>query len=211
MRKATQKEIDKFVQYRANHVALVQRIGKVLFNMDFSDHDRDKIECDADDLNLYSLRNAMLDGGYRPSSEDKVILNNLAGRHVKSQKHHPEYWDEAITVDSFNYEDPVTTDASRMPVRSIIELACDWSAVAIKLNKSIFQWYNTTCTGDSPRFRFAPAQRCILLLCLKRVQDNIKEEKLYYPGIDYKAKQVEPVLDSGVIDCLKRWSEELKL
>ena len=103
MRKATQEEIDKFVNYRANHIALVRRLGRVLFDLDLSEHDKDKIECDADDLNLYALRNAMQDGDYRPLKNDKVILNNLAGRHVKSQKHHPEYWDDAITVDSFNY------------------------------------------------------------------------------------------------------------
>ena len=132
MRKATQEEIDSFVDYRANHIALVRRIGRVLFGLDLSEHDKDKIECDADDLNLYALRNAMQDGGYRPLKNDKVILNNLAGRHVKSQKHHPEYWDDAITVDSFNYEDPAVVDASKMPDRYLKELVCDWSAVAVR-------------------------------------------------------------------------------
>ena len=121
MRKATQEEIDRFVDYRANHVALVRRIGRVLFDLDLSEHDKDKIECDVEDLNLYALRNAMQDGGYRPLKNDKVVLNNLAGRHVKSQRHHPEYWDDAITVDSFNYDDPPTVDASRMPVEYLVE------------------------------------------------------------------------------------------
>ena len=73
MRKATQEEIDKFINYRANHVALVRRIGRVLFGLDLSEHDKDKIECSADDLNLYALRNSMQDGGYRPLKDDKVI------------------------------------------------------------------------------------------------------------------------------------------
>ena len=47
MRKATQEEIDKFVEYRANHVALVRRLGRVLFDLDLSEHDKDKIECNA--------------------------------------------------------------------------------------------------------------------------------------------------------------------
>lgn len=46
MRNATKKEIDTFVQYRANHVALVRRIGKIVFNIDLSNHDEDKIEVD---------------------------------------------------------------------------------------------------------------------------------------------------------------------
>ena len=51
MRKATQEEIDKFVDYRANHIALVRRLGRVLFDLDLSEHDKDKIECDAIILN----------------------------------------------------------------------------------------------------------------------------------------------------------------
>ena len=76
MRRATQEEIDKFVDYRANHIALVRRLGRVLFDLDLTEHDKDKIECSADDLNLYALRNAMQDGSYRPLKNDKVILNN---------------------------------------------------------------------------------------------------------------------------------------
>ena len=177
----------------------------MLFDLDLSEHDKDKIECDVDDLNLYALRNAMQDEGYRPLKNDKVVLNNLAGRHVKAQKHHPEYWDDAITVDSFNYEEPPTVDASRMPLRYLVEMVCDWCAVAIKLNKGLFQWYNTTCTGDLPRFRFTPAQRCIILLCLKRVQNAVKEERLYYPGTSYTAKRDNPVLEKDVLKCLEKF------
>ena len=204
MRKATQEEIDKFVNYRANHIALVRRLGRVLFDLDLSEHDKDKIECDADDLNLYALRNAMQDGGYRPLKNDKVILNNLAGRHVKSQKHHPEYWDDAITVDSFNYEEPPVVNASKMPDRYLVELVCDWSAVAIKLNKGIFQWFNKTCTGSNPRFKFTPRQKCIIIDSLLKVQKNIKKEKLYYPGKDYDAKKDYPVVEEDVLEYRKK-------
>ena len=206
MRKATQEEIDSFVDYRANHIALVRRIGRVLFGLDLSEHDKDKIECDADDLNLYALRNAMQDGGYRPLKNDKVILNNLAGRHVKSQKHHPEYWDDAITVDSFNYEEPPIVNASKMPDRYLKELVCDWSAVAVKLNKGIFQWFNKTCTGDNPRFKFTPRQKCIIIDSLLEVQKNIKKEKLYYPGVDYDAKKDYPEVEEDVLEYRKKHS-----
>ena len=204
MRKATQEEIDKFVDYRANHIALVRRLGRVLFDLDLSEHDKDKIECDADDLNLYALRNAMQDGGYRPLKNDKVILNNLAGRHVKSQKHHPEYWDDAITVDSFNYEEPPVVNASKMPDRYLVELVCDWSAVAIKLNKGMFQWFNKTCTGSNPRFKFTPRQKCIIIDSLLKVQKNIKKEKLYYPGIEYDAQKDYPVVEEDVLEYRKK-------
>ena len=199
MRKATQEEIDKFVDYRANHISLGRRDGSVLFNLDLSEHDSDKIACSVDDLNLYALRNAMNDNKYKPLSKDKVILNNLSGRHAKSQKHHPEYWDDAITVDDFNYETPPIVNAGRMPDRYLLELVSDWSAVAIKLNKSIFQWYNETCTGDNPRFRFTARQRCIIVAGLLKVQNNMKEEKLFYPGVNYTAKKDKPRLEEDLV------------
>ena len=209
MRKATQEEIDRFVDYRANHIALVRRIGKTVFGRDFSDHDKDKIECGIDDLNYYALRNAMQDGKYKPLKADKIILNNLAGRHVKSQKHHPEYWDDALTVDDFNYEEPVSVDASKMPPLALIELVCDWSAVAIKLNKGIFEWYNKTCIGDNPRFKFTPSQKCIIIAGLMRVQDDLKKEKLYYPGVDYTAKKDKPVLEDDLVRYILHLEKQL--
>lgn len=202
LRKATREELDKFIEYRANHVALVRRIGTTVFETDFPEHDKDKIACDADDLNLYALRNAMQNGDYNPPEEDKVILSNLVGRHVKSQEHHPEYWDDGVTVDDFNYEEPTTTDASRMPAKALLELVCDWCAVAIKLNKGLFRWFNKTCTGDTPRFRFTPAQTLYIILCIKSVQNKVVEEKLYYPGVRYTAKKDEPVLEEDVVRYL---------
>ena len=147
MRIATKKEIDRFIQYRANHVALVQRIGKVVFDTDLSDHDKDKIEADGDELNLYALRNSMLNGTYHPHIADKKKLSRLAGEHVKSQKHHPEYWHDSITPRNFDDNNPPQVNAHKMPKRYLLEMCCDWSAVALKLNKPIFSWYNKTCIG----------------------------------------------------------------
>ena len=77
MRKATDKEINDFIKYRSNHVALVQRIGRVVFDEDFSDHDHDKIEADGETLNLYALRNAMINGTYQAHGDDKKALATI--------------------------------------------------------------------------------------------------------------------------------------
>ena len=138
MRNATQKEIDNFIEYRANHVALVQRIGSVVFGIDISDHDKDKIEADGEELNLFSLRNSMLNGTYHPHKADRAKLKRLVGKHVKSQKHHPEYWDDSITARNFDDENPPQVNAHKMPKRYLLEMVCDWCAVALKLNKPLF-------------------------------------------------------------------------
>ena len=197
MRNATQKEIDNFIEYRANHVALVQRIGSVVFGIDISDHDKDKIEADGEELNLFSLRNSMLNGTYHPHKADRAKLKRLVGKHVKSQKHHPEYWDDSITARNFDDENPPQVNAHKMPKRYLLEMVCDWCAVALKLNKPLFNWYNKTCTGENARFLFTDNQKEYIIECISRVASKIKEENLHYPKIEYTAELDSPKIDFG--------------
>lgn len=197
MRNATQKEIDKFIEYRANHVALVQRIGSVVFGIDISDHDKDKIEADGEELNLFSLRNSMLNGTYHPHKADRAKLKRLVGKHVKSQKHHPEYWDDSITARNFDDENPPQVNAHKMPKRYLLEMVCDWCAVALKLNKPLFNWYNKTCTGENARFLFTDNQKEYIIECISRVASKIKEENLHYPKVEYTAELDSPKIDFG--------------
>ena len=197
MRTATQKEIDKFIEYRANHVALVQRIGKVVFDTDLSEHDKDKIEANGEELNLFALRNSMLNGTYHPHRMDKTKLNKLTGKHVKSQKHHPEYWDDSITARNFNDENPPQVNAHKMPKRYILEMCCDWSACALYRNSPMFSWYNKTCIGENARFLFTDNQKEYIIECISRIASKIKEENLHYPNVDYTAKADSPKIDFG--------------
>lgn len=197
MRNATQKEIDNFIEYRANHVALVQRIGSVVFGIDISDHDKDKIEANGEELNLFSLRNSMLNGTYHPHKADKAKLKKLVGKHIKSQKHHPEYWDDSITARNFDDENPPQVNAHKMPKRYLLEMVCDWCAVALKLNKPLFNWYNKTCTGENARFLFTDNQKEYIIECISRVASKIKEENLHYPKIEYTAELDSPKIDFG--------------
>ena len=197
MRNATQKEIDNFIEYRANHVALVQRIGSVVFGIDISDHDKDKIEANGEELNLFSLRNSMLNGTYHPHKADRAKLKRLVGKHVKSQKHHPEYWDDSITARNFDDENPPQVNAHKMPKRYLLEMVCDWCAVALKLNKPLFNWYNKTCIGENARFLFTDNQKEYIIECISRVASKIKEENLHYPKIEYTAELDSPKIDFG--------------
>lgn len=197
MRNATQKEIDKFIEYRANHVALVQRIGSVVFGIDISDHDKDKIEANGEELNLFSLRNSMLNGTYHPHKADRAKLKRLVGKHVKSQKHHPEYWDDSITARNFDDENPPQVNAHKMPKRYLLEMVCDWCAVALKLNKPLFNWYNKTCIGENARFLFTDNQKEYIIECISRVASKIKEENLHYPKVEYTAELDSPKIDFG--------------
>ena len=195
MRKATDLEIKQFVNYRSIHIGLVERIGALVFGENYSDHDWDKCTCNEEDLNLYALRNAKINGDYNPTGEDKKKIEKLPAKHVKMNKHHPEYWDDNITINNFSDDDPPQCHASKMPQRWLKEMCCDWSAVALKRNKPIFKWYNETCIGDNPRFVFTDNQKSFIIDCLKKIQDTIEKEHITYPGIKYDVKQIEPVVD----------------
>lgn len=203
MRKATDKEINDFIKYRSNHVALVQRIGRVVFDENFSDHDHDKIEADGETLNLYALRNAMINGTYQAHGEDRKSLSKLAGEHVCSQPHHPEYWCTEITPNNFDDSNPPQCRPSRMTDRRILEMISDWSAVALKRNQPLFKWYNDNCIGPDARFLFTDHQRKIIEEGIQKIIDSIEKEHLEYPGIKYTAKQVEPKTEEKLTedDC----------
>ena len=60
MRKPTEKELDEFLDYRSKHVSLVQKLGKIAFNIDLSNHDEDKINAIGKELDLMAMRNASM-------------------------------------------------------------------------------------------------------------------------------------------------------
>ena len=43
MRKPTEKELDEFLDYRSKHVSLVQKLGKIAFDIDLSNQSETKI------------------------------------------------------------------------------------------------------------------------------------------------------------------------
>lgn len=192
MRKATQEEIDDLINYRANHVALVQKLGKVVFDLDLSNHDCDKINAVGDDLELLALRQASKNGKLRLTDEDKEVLRKVSANHALKSKHHGEFWDVNITLRNFDENDNNVIDCRKMPERYLKEMVCDWSACSISKNEPIFGWYNKMCIGDNPKYIFTDKQRDIVVDGLKKIEKYIAKKNISYPGIRYTAKQVEP-------------------
>lgn len=188
MRKPTQQEIDKFVKYRSLHVALVQKLGKVCLDMNFSDHDSDKIDAVGKELDLFALRNSSKNNNLPLSEEDANELRKISAKHAKSQKHHAEYWDDSITIKNFRANDTNIIVAKSMPKRYIAEMACDWAACALYKNEPILSWYNKVI-GNT--LFLTEGQREYLLECLKRIEKIIIKNNIRFPERLYDCKQVE--------------------
>ena len=188
MRKATPQEIRRYKTYLRNHIDLVYTLGKKAFNMDFSGHDFDKIHGEGPKMDLMALRNVWHDKEYRPSEDVVKMFNELAFQHVKTNKHHPEYWDKKIRFEDFmNGDNTHTVDMSEMSTDAFNEMMCDWAAVAIKNNNPLMTWYEKTCFGKNPRFKMSQKQHKKFKAGMKKIYDAIVKYNIHYPGIEYDA------------------------
>lgn len=190
MRKPTEKEISDFTTYRANHVALVQKLGQVALNKNFSDHDSDKINAVGKELDLLTLRNVSKKNEKEFSPEDLNVLRKVSAKHAKTQKHHAERWDPSITIKNFKADDTNVIHASKMPKKYIAEMACDWAACALYHNEPIFGWYNKVIDKT---LLFTDNQKEFLKACLILIRRAVKKYNISFPNKEYTCEQVEPI------------------
>lgn len=88
---------------------------------------------------------------------EKEAMHNATVHHVKTNKHHPEYWSKEY--DCINKQDrdkpAKIIDASEMPFIYIAEMVCDWLAVSEERNTNPIQWANQNI---GVRWFFSPEQ-----------------------------------------------------
>lgn len=112
---------------------------------------------------------------------DKVKSANATILHMVSEPHHPEYWDETFLLSpnktKISDKDKIPLEpanASRMSHEAIVEMVCDWHAMAQERgNSSAREWADYTVNN---RWMFTEEQ-----------------VKLIYKVIDYLEGQETPV------------------
>lgn len=201
MRKPTRKEIDEFINYRANHAALVQKIGQVVFDENYSDHDKDKIGAVGRELELFTMRMASKSSNLKLTEEDKNTLRKVSARHALTSKHHAEYWDPSITMRNFDEKDEGIVHMSKMPRRHIREMLADWAACALYHNEPIFNWYNNQIN----KYLIATGgQKDYMKKCLSEIQRAVEKYNITFPGREYNVDQVEP-LNEKILKKGDKW------
>jgi hypothetical protein len=70
------------------------------------------------------------------SKEDKDKVLDAVFHHLKNNKHHPEYYDDAAE----RSRDGVIIDATKMPDLSIAEMVCDWMSMSQEFNNDIHKF-----------------------------------------------------------------------
>lgn len=69
------------------------------------------------------------------SKDDQNRIQSATFHHVKTNRHHPEYWDNSVTIEVINSKDrdsipTKAVDATLMPESYVACLVADWCAIS---------------------------------------------------------------------------------
>lgn len=161
--------------------SLDARINKALLNKERDDHDQTKFsepEYTAY-VNItwkyYSKRHGI---PFNATPELDEAMHVATYHHVKNNKHHPEYWDDATTLDNAISRDNRDTvpvrpiDGTKMPLTYIAAMCADWCAMSEELGKNTPQdWANKNV---NVRWLFNPEQVMLIYQILDTVWPEVK-------------------------------------
>lgn len=127
----TKEHIERVMEYSQRFRVLSRQ---------FAEHDVDKL----DPTSIIYIPDILACQKHKDKSilsEEEILLTELcAFIHVKSNPHHPEYWDSNLTYATYHSEDH-PTDGSKMSDMAIMEMCCDWCAMSKELGGSPFDWF----------------------------------------------------------------------
>ena len=80
--------------------------------------------------------------------------------HIVNHKHHPEYWDDNVTIRCLNTQDrdkPAEdmVDATLMPLTYVASMMADWLAMSEEKNTDVNDWIEMNV---NVRWKFTPQQ-----------------------------------------------------
>lgn len=168
-----------------NHINLVKKYGqklidsdlltfsgKEIFKRNLQEHDSSKLR--EPELTPYIY----LSYKYKKEAEGcEVVIDNELEQaiyaatlyHVRTNKHHPEYWSTQNEVINKNNRDGIPkeiVDATKMQKLYIFEMCCDWCAMSEEKNNSPFDWADKMI---GQRWKFTPKQNKWIYDCLQTI------------------------------------------
>ena len=73
-------------------------------------------------------------------------MNEATFHHIKSHRHHPEFWDESVTIKDLNKDDRDRpsegriVDGTKMPLTYVAAMCADWFAMSEELGGHPNDW-----------------------------------------------------------------------
>jgi hypothetical protein len=185
----TSEMVDWFEKRTNAHIALVQKYIKEIQNLalpeldnnildtelyhdagKFKDPERDPYVCVT-----WKYKQERDKKEYKPSTTLEAEMHAATYHHVKTHKHHPEYWDDTTTPDSINPvnrdkkpKNPV--DATKMPLSYVAVMVADWCAVSEEKGTSVKDWIKNNV---NIRWVFTSEQVALINKIVGMLQGNL--------------------------------------
>lgn len=95
----------------------------------------------------------------------KQKLHEATFHHIKNHRHHPEYWDDSVTIASLSKDDrdkppagPIVNGA-KMPMTYVAAMVADWMAMSEELGGHPANWAKDNI---NVRWKFNDYQICLI-------------------------------------------------
>jgi len=91
----------------------------------------------------------------------KEKMHEATFHHIKNHRHHPEFWDDSVTICSLNKEDRDSpsagkiVDGTKMPLTYVATMCADWFAMSEELGGEPEDWAKANV---GIRWKFSEAQ-----------------------------------------------------
>jgi len=124
---------------------------------------------------IYYCKNHKIE--YNPSEEIKGLMNDATAHHIKTNKHHPEYWcpltTNLVNPDARDEASQVI-DTTKMPDIYIGEMVADWFATAMERGNSVKFWADK---NTNKRWMFTNEQTKLIY---KLVENNYLNSSTFF-------------------------------
>lgn len=179
-------EMEQYFEDRTNyHIGLVckyldkikgndSRADSELIEEQKNKHDESKFEDPEYEPYIHvNWKYKMKDAGinYDPGKEIEKQMQAATFHHVKTNEHHPEFWDGNSTIESINSKDrdkppERMVDATKMPLYAIIEMVADWCAMSEEKGTDPYKWCEMNI---NKRWKFTEEQVKLIYDLLEKI------------------------------------------
>ena len=205
--KLTRVMVDWFEKRTNNHIKLVQKYCKKIYDYDKEKfdglvergevHDASKLESPEKEPYVYiSWSYKCKDDGveYKPPADIKEKMNKATEHHVKHNRHHPEFHSDK-EVELINREDrdklpAEMIDATKMTDLDIAEMVADWLGMSEEKGTNPRDWADKNV---NVRWKFTPEQKDLIYKLIDEVWGTAKASQLTADRkIDIVQEKTEP-------------------
>lgn len=137
---------ERFIEREKYHIDLVNKYAAIIGHC-YSHHDFDKLQGELfEPYSLSKKYNQFYNTTDGLTDDELEEYNKATLKHITRNPHHPEYWvkDKRVLNDFDRNNPPRELDCSLMSDEAILEMCCDWCAMAEEYGNTPFDWAEKT-------------------------------------------------------------------